>query len=195
MLRLGFDIDGVLANQMQAMNKYLGRPEGNDPNWKPQNWNWLVDDFKLSSSYSSAMWSGFAEAPDVYLDMDIMPGAEDLKDFQIEMHEKKVPIEYYYITARKGTTALQQTKEWMEEHHLLHDGSVILCPRKGELAKALQLDFYIDDNLAAAESIWLHQTKLGYLLDAPYNQGIGKFQRVTTVKQFLDDVRGYVKLL
>jgi uncharacterized HAD superfamily protein len=80
------------------------------------------------------------------------------------------------------------------------DSTVIISPKKGELAKLLGLDFYIEDNLDNALSVTHHTGKRGYLLDAPYNQTSSPEQeaqvfRVHSVEEYLNDVRRYMELL
>jgi uncharacterized HAD superfamily protein len=113
--------------------------------------------------------------------------------------------EVYYITSRPGFRVKQQTEMWLQRHMSAyrawqHNPTVLIVGHrvKGETAKALGLDCYIDDNLDNVNDCGrVSPTTRTYLLDRSYNQaGMGEEEldplviRVKTLGEMFDHELG-----
>jgi uncharacterized HAD superfamily protein len=202
MLRIGFDIDGILANAVLAMNRQLNRPESHTPDWLPNNWDWLGIDFGMSKEDVRAAWKHYFADPYTFVDMEELPGVVALRKFMWDMHDKGVTVEYYFISNRSGDTAIQQTGTWLHEHALIGDdvnATFMLTPEKGEAAKLFKLNYFIEDNLDNALDVSNKANARCYLLDTPYNRTKVNYEeervyRIASVEEYLNDIRRYVEV-
>ncbi len=193
MIRIGFDIDGVLADFHGGFIPFLGCqvPEG----YFPGMWDYPQIELGLTSELVSSKWEEIKKSHNFWLKLDELPGAHSLYTFKHE--HRTVPIEYYYVTSRPGDTALEQTKHWLNDHGLFEDGTVIVNSAKCAIANLLDFNFYLDDKL---ENCLGEYHNKPYLLNYPYNQTKDKhteFQvyRINSVDEYLNDVRGYIERL
>ena len=188
-----FDIDGVLADFVLgftalAGNKFDVKPASHS---ETQDWhltNLMTREQMIETlgevSRSSDFWRNLPLARDVTPD--------DLGRIQRlnELHR------VYFVTSRiESGNTLQQTRWWFFQQGITPP-NVIMSSKKGEIARVLRADYSIEDKWDNAHCIhWMSdnpQTK-SYLIDRPYNHvsnivGAQRVRRISTVKQFLDDV-------
>jgi hypothetical protein len=100
----------------------------------------------------------------------------------------------YFATNRVGLDPKGQTERWLRAHLKLRSPTVMISKFKGELAKALSIDYAIDDKAENAFCIaWLSPKTKSYILDRKYNRyevvGSKKVRRVTCLEEFFEDVK------
>ncbi len=188
-----FDIDGVLADFVLGFTALAGNKFKVKPTSHSETFDWhmtgimtkdQVDDTLDEVRKSADFWRNLPLARDVTPD--------DLGRIQHlnELHR------VYFVTSRiESGNTLQQTRWWFFRQGITPP-NVIMSSKKGEVAKSIKADYSIDDKWDNAHCIhWISdnpQTK-SYLIDRPYNHvsnivGAQRVKRITTVKEFLDDV-------
>jgi hypothetical protein len=100
----------------------------------------------------------------------------------------------YFVTNRPGVDVKAQTEAWLSTHGI-HEPSVILAHRKGDVATGIGANFALDDKAGNAVFMkYASPSTRVYLLDRPYNlynpQVIGsKVIRLPSVEEFINVVR------
>lgn len=171
----GIDVDGVLANFIHSFCELLisqTREDRFPTNWQldpgfPCTWH-----FPQHHGYSNEQVHKAWEAlcADRQFWNLLHPHAKALGDLQLIPEGEAV----YFITARSGRTALHQTQTWLKWHipQFLrrHQCSVLITTNKGAAARALKLDFYIDDYHSNVNDVVSNSPNtLTFLLNKPYN--------------------------
>ena len=137
MLRLGLDVDGVLADFRAAFHTLaaseLGRPEG-----EPE----------LSKGYIERLWKAVARANNWWLDLVAYEPQQVARLYELARERR---WEVFFMTSRPpsaGDSIQLQTQVWLEKCGF-YLPSVMTAPAgaRGELARALRLDLVVDDHL------------------------------------------------
>lgn len=194
LVKVGFDVDGVLVDNITPfLNAFHLTPP---PGWEPSCWYWANTDFGIPTEAVDAFFKGGGCGPGWWQSMPpIQPNVQDLYSF-LTHNKHVVPI---YITARDGYRADLQTSYWLNYHGIGHS-QLIMSPKKGDVARILNLDFYIDDKLENCLDVFDKTGRKPYLLDKSYNRHNTpdealKFHRVSSLKEMLNDVGNYVHIL
>lgn len=188
-VKVGFDVDGVLANWAtpfsQIGNKLYGRPVVTEDNMDDWDWSkWWGTQDEVDGTWSDLIHNH----PGFWLnEIRPLPIIWPDQDFFNDM-------ELYAITARVetalGTSVQNQTARWLQRH-FAGQWCVIPAYEKIPVIKALKLDYFIDDKGSTIER--LYETKLDnrgfYLLNRKHNVGTGKVRRVNTVEEYLCLIR------
>ena len=167
-LRIGIDIDGVLASGFhEAAAKYLGKPK----DWLPDQWNYGMKWEKLG-----ILLDQIFSIEDLWLNSPAKE--ENCKALAGFLLEHRNDVEVFYITARRacrGYYSLQrQTRGWLIKQDLYHSNCTLIiagekASKKG-LIEQLGIKMFLDDHLKVVLEV---QAALGcnsFLLDAPYNR-------------------------
>lgn len=169
-MRIGIDVDGVLANFFSAYEEAIVQEAGEDkfpcryPECTPPVWDW-PEHYGYDKAYVSRVWKKIAKSRSFWYDLDELPDLAFLKEAAPwAIHA------VYYITARPGENAKAQTEYWLEEHGIPAP-TVLISKEKGLCAQALQLDLYIDDKLENIVDVQdNHRLTRAYLCPQyPYN--------------------------
>lgn len=177
-MRIGFDIDGVLACFYAAYEDLCIKHAGKDlfgphrwPNEVPCVWDWpeywgypkSLMDFK-----SGPVWTEIRTSESFWLTLKPMPEMSDVRLFLSDgAHE------VYFVTDRSGPSVKRQTELWLMRHGVVCPTVIISRKGKGVVCDALSLDWYIDDkgeNIVDVEAKSPHTH--GVLLERPYNQHV-----------------------
>jgi hypothetical protein len=196
-LRVGFDLDGVLADFRTA---FRAAARG------------LVDvplqvgdadeaDRMLSESAIKRAWKDVSEAHNWWTTLPAFEPAQIARLYALSRQHK---WEVFFLTKRpatRGDTVQVQTQWWLEQHGFYLPAVVTVPGSRGELANALRLDFVVDDQeLNCVEVISASSAKaLLMLRDAsatkPREQAIGRgigvvasLEETLTIFQRLQDV-------
>ena len=184
--KLGFDMDGVLANFNDAYADLLNKHAGTDLTPTYHTWDWDKA-CGFSSEVRSKAWKEISTT-DFWFNLMPLDGALDALDRLGELAESN---DVYFITVRNGKEAKQQTEDWLFGHGINHPTVLISSEDKTPIINGLKLDFYVDDkidHIHRAHTNRLPQkfTQL-YLVDRPYNSGYdqGGITRVQDVHKAL----------
>ena len=182
-MKLGIDIDGVLAEFNTAFKKFF--PKISD-DFVPDVWDWPrkygATDDELEEAWdilrdSSDFWRRLSPYP------EMAEQSKVINDLSADGHE------IYFITAREGWCAKFETETWLRQHGVAYP-TVIISPgsRKWKVCSALELDAMLDDSLDNVRVI--SNVCRTYLLDRPWNQQdyIPNVTRVQSISQYWAEV-------
>lgn len=149
-LRIGFDMDGVLADFATAYYAIEERLFGPKPHRH-------VDDPEEAAGaretrrptprrHKDEIWRAIRQTPDFWLSLkEAEPGAVK------RLYELALPLrwEVFFITQRPetaGDTVQRQTQRWLVEHGFDLPSVVVVPGSRGAAAAALSLDYHVDDS-------------------------------------------------
>jgi hypothetical protein len=194
MLRLGIDVDGVVADFRTAFRAVAERELGVAP-----------DDIEreLSKSDIERLWRSVAATTNWWLDL---PPYEPDQIARLYSQVRRARWEVFFMTSRPpsaGDSVQLQTQVWLERHGFLMP-SVLTTPSgsRGELTRSLRLDLALDDRMVnCLEIISASNAKALMILRTPSEprateaaeaRGIGV---VPTLSQALDAIERLDELL
>lgn len=177
-MRIGFDVDGVLANFIPAYQALAVSVAGEDKflpgdNVDPPCWDW--PEYRgYSKEVIREVWSHIKRSETFWLNLGTMP---DVKTLALLISSLERNHEVYYVTSRVGNGVKRQSELWLWQHldynsimGAAASPTVLISSAKGAICKALKLDMYVDDNFDnvqnCAEESPLTRT---YLLNRRYN--------------------------
>lgn len=179
-MKLGIDVDDVLADFVGAFKQIVEQSAGKliteDPvDWEFSNWH-------LTPEQLSAAWKRVEETENFWYTLARSPGANPLDLMRLDQKHT-----LFFITSRiltEGLPTEKQTAMWLNHRLGVMYPTVIVTNgmSKGPIIKALQLDAFIDDrpkNLCAAPP----DVAL-YLRDTSHNKEEKRFTRVATFEEF-----------
>jgi 5'(3')-deoxyribonucleotidase len=134
-MRLGIDLDGVVANFTKGWMDFYNRDFGTDLVVDDsRRWNDLVDLTHFTNIGEFWRWSSDLDGRSVFWHLEPFPGAiEALRDLHDEGHE-------IVVVTTKPRFAVGDTYEWIEKHDLPADEVHIL-----EDKWLVECDVYLDD--------------------------------------------------
>ena len=139
MLRLGVDVDGVVADFRSAFRALAERELGMAPNDVEKD---------LSKTDVDRLWRRVAATPNWWIDL---PPYEPHQIARLYAQSRRGRWEVFFLTSRPlsaGDSVQLQTQVWLERHGFLMP-SVLTTPAgaRGEIARSLRLDLAMDDRL------------------------------------------------
>lgn len=194
MLRLGIDVDGVVADFRSAFRAVAERELGIAPE---------DIDKELSKPDVERLWRNVSAASNWWLDV---PAYEPGQIERLYAQVRRARWEVFFMTSRPpsaGDSVQLQTQVWLERYGF-YLPSVLTTPSgaRGELARALRLDLALDDRLVnCLEVISASNAKAVMILRPPAEpraaetaeaRGIGV---VPSLSQALDAVERLDELL
>jgi 5'(3')-deoxyribonucleotidase len=188
MMRLGIDIDGVLASFESGfipLLKQVGCPAEfpiYDATFPPV-WDW-PEHYGATAAQVTAAWDALKANPFFWVRLAARPkAAEDIALLNtLTQHGHEV----YFITTRPGVHAKFQTESWLRTRGMIMPTVLIAesAASKGAIARGLRLDAMIDDR--PANLIEMPLTTMSFLLDAPYNRDWTGVVRVTSAVEMVE---------
>lgn len=173
MPRLGFDLDGVIANWGQVCVDIVNAKYGT---------HYTMDDW--------TDWSGgvifegrqdllreLALNPNTYMDAAPVKGA-------IEALWQLWPLAEIYVVTCRPESCERATRLWMESNGIPTD-HLFVCQDKPATVAPLNLDAYLDDKLEYAEAL-VPLVGKSFLFDTPYNRQPTNAIRVVGWDEALD---------
>lgn len=166
-MKIGFDIDGVLADFNTPMLKVLNEVLGTNHQWDPlvggpQVWDWPQGEFGIPDADVHRVWEQHINKGSFWATCPPLN-----EEHLIRVSDLQREHELYFITARSGEDAKWQTERWLADRGFIYP-TVVMSGQKALIAHGLDLDLYIDDkpenNLKMP-----HKTSI-YLVDAAYNR-------------------------
>jgi hypothetical protein len=139
MLRLGIDVDGVVADFRTAFRRLAERELGRAPR---------DVEAELSKTDVERLWRAVATIPNWWLDM---PAYEPDQIARLYTEARRGRWEVFFLTSRPpsaGDSVQLQTQVWLEKQGF-YLPAVLTTPAgsRGELARSLRLDLAIDDRM------------------------------------------------
>ncbi len=188
-MRVGFDIDGVLADFCTAYEDLIIGISGEDyfPLWAasegPATWNW-PEHHGYDPSVIKEAWRQIKASETFWQDL------RPTTDFRMfSRWYRDTDHEVYFVTARPGLQVKNQTEEWFWEHGV-RGATVLISDQKGAVCNALGLDYYVDDKGENVESVeLLSPSTNAFLIDRTYNRHAQVKNRVFGLAPFLERIR------
>lgn len=186
-LRIGLDVDGVLANFDEAYQKVLCEVSGKvlPEGFEADRWDW-EDGAGFTKDDLDKAWR-LINNTSFWYDLNPLP-----RIWEVLVRLGSLNDDVYFITSRPGYRAKQQTEDWLDLYgFFLQHPTVLMSSEKGLCCKALRLTHYVDDRrenvFKCAEQSPQTQT---FLLDRPWNQGTipETVRRILNLDQFLEAI-------
>ena len=209
MLRVGFDLDGVIADFRTAFLEVAGKVLGRDAIRRPS--SPMPDLDAVSPADAKRVWKVIADTPNWWLSLAPFEPAQIARLYQLA---RKHRWEVSFLTSRIptcGDSVQFQSQTWLEAYGYYMPAVVTVPGSRGEIANALRLDLVVDDQLLnCLEVVGASQTKAILLLrmgDAALEQqaterGIGVTHQLDEVievmvqlQEFLPQNRGVMMRL
>jgi uncharacterized HAD superfamily protein len=183
-LKIGIDIDGVLANFNSAYIRLLGRIGGKyvDTSYQPTQWSYETD-LGFDGETVHMAWEEIKKGGFWY-SLDPLADVLDLPDI-CEDHD------VYFITQRPGKYAKLESEDWLREHYGVDVPTVLITESgKGPIVKALDLDLFIDDRDKNILDVRRESPRTHcFIVDRPYNRTFDDLA-VTRAKEIGDALAG-----
>jgi len=183
-LKIGVDIDGVLANFLKQARKDIqillgdGRPADDLIQT-----GWGFDSLGITKKEENQLWRFIDATPNWWMQLERLPHTNYLRHL---CENARV----LFITNRKdaktgvGLPIEDQSRRWLERRFHIPHPTVLISDNKGPLAAGLKLDYFIDDRPKNVEEVTASSPATAtYLLDATYNKEC-MVQRVASFDDF-----------
>ena len=191
-----FDIDGVFADFTLGFTE-LGHVAYGTSKLHTHEQKFWEDFGGMTKEQIAALWTLIDTNPAWWGTLPEMPH-EPMMVTRIHEFSRRAPL--YFVTSRKDHTGqvARITRDWLARRWAIWSPNVICSSHKGDLAKALNAGYLIDDKVGnVLYTTWATDGRTkAYLMDRPCNQldsrGIGSSPplRVKTLEEFLDIVGG-----
>lgn len=194
-MRIGFDIDGVLANFIAAYQGLIIAQTGRDlfgPTdiFDPPCWDW--PQFRgYTDAEMKAVWAHIKNSPTFWATLMLDSGMPALQKRWTFLPSQGHDV--VFATARVGANVLAQTRGWLEMYGLTNP-VVEITADKEAFCRAYAVDLYIDDRLDNIQSVAAGSPSTrAYLLNRRYNaltsaglpvQDTPGYRRVLSVEDF-----------
>lgn len=187
-MRIGFDIDGVLADFMLAYstlgNKMFGTPIVKDVDEDSKEYG-IRSHLGISPEQDDEIWKEIDSTANFWerLEPSVEPVTFQSINFLAHYHE------VYFITSRNPTAGQStqiQTAKWLRKYGIFHP-SVVISHHKDAVCRAMHIDFMIDDKLSTVINILKTKYTKAWVIDRAHNRGpvsVG-VPRVHTVDEYI----------
>ena len=146
-MRIGFDVDGLLARFTTAYQQLVVDVAGvdlfqPDDATNPPCWSWPQYRGYDTDTVDKA-WGRIKGSHDFWMSLSELPDCCTLRTLMLDLLRWH---EVYFVTGRVGKDVKWQTEQWLRLHLQMDLPTVLISSEKGLVAKALKLDVYVDDN-------------------------------------------------
>lgn len=213
-MRIGFDVDGILAEFEQGYAELIMKVTGKDlfgepkpwwPHGDPPVWYW-TQHFGYTQSEDNACWTVIKNDKYFWEGLPSLPGVGAfLRCKALYSGEHEI----YFVTNRLGIDPKGQTERWLQRALMLNNPTVLVSEEKGAACKALHLDCYIDDKKenvidafvngrwvekGGAKQTRVYRLKRAYNADTPFMVDAGLEGLVGPSHIAVDSVAEFLKL-
>jgi hypothetical protein len=185
-IRVGFDVDGVIANFNKAFRETASHIDGGGAQ--------AVGSTQLKTEMMKRVWDEIARTPQWWLQLEPFEREQIERLYQTSRTRR---WEVYFLTTRPssaGETTQFQTQWWLESNGFPMPSVLTVPGSRGDAANALKLDVVVDDRLtncvdiiaaSRAKAILLLRSEDQPLRDQALARGIGV---VPTLAEALDAI-------
>lgn len=184
-MKLGVDLDGVLANFAQEYRRVgrllTGKPATDvDPvDWDGSNYGWTPQNIE-------EIWKHIADRLNFWLSLGVLPGT-------VRVFEAVMRHDVTFITNRaksRGASVRHQSAYWLHRAFGMDFPQVIVAANKGEVVKALGIEAFIDDNIDNVRDVKTKNPECRvFLMDASHNRNFDNekhgIERIESFDAFL----------
>lgn len=173
MIRIGMDVDGVLADFSSAFATLIRQQTGIDAKHGPEgppSWHWHRE-AGVTKSQENKLWETIKLSHTFWVSLKPLPGAYEVLRM-LDALQGYYKAQTYFITARPGDWAHEQTKRWLRTWGMA-DPQVLIAKspeEKALVARGLGLDCVVDDRLENVNAC-VEAKVQAFLVNRPYNQG------------------------
>lgn len=169
-MRIGFDIDGVLADfntPFSAIFRNLGYKIPHVSDSYPNEWNYITG-AGVPADVNNTIWQLAGSVPEFWANLPPTEFGEETLKYLYERFGNTVT----FITSRPGYFAQKVAQGWLANHGYAANPRVFVAKdhnAKREIAQREKLDFFIDDkpeNVGALEDVVPYTA----ILDRPWNR-------------------------
>ena len=183
-----FDVDGVLADFVGAFTRQAKKMNFlKEAISTEDQLNW--DGFGMTQKQMNSVWDVILGTEHWWYQLDPLISQPSFRQIQDLTYDHQV----VFVSAREGIHPQRDTVNWLTDRGVVTP-SVIITKRKGEIARALDADYSLEDKPENAAVIhWMADVKpcKSYIIDRPYNRVDylpKKIKRVKTVEEFLNEI-------
>jgi 5'(3')-deoxyribonucleotidase len=199
-MKVGFDIDGVLASFFCAYEQLTIKVDGRNlfpplgPEQGPPVWDW-PEHYGYSKDTMTEVWDRIRH------DVHFWKSLPELHNMHLLRHaweSIRHKHDIYFITDRVGATAKIQTEEWLTDalfEKYRRTPTVLISGDKAGIARALKLDIYVDDKSESVEAVSAVPFIQVYLQDRFYNRFCRQGKRIVNIQPVLEQLRSGILVM
>jgi hypothetical protein len=142
MIRVGFDVDGVLANFNKTFRETAAQIEGTTGQDRSS-----PTPRGLGAEAMKRVWDHISRTPQWWLQLEAYEPGQIERIYRTSRERR---WEVYFMTTRPasaGETTQFQTQWWLESHRFPMPAVLTVPGSRGDAANALKLDITVDDRL------------------------------------------------
>ena len=188
-LRIGFDIDGVLADFFSSFLEMAAHvlPLADGAS--------LADLDAFSEGDRHKVWKEIIHTPNWWLRLSPYEPAEIARLYQLSRERK---WEVFFMTTRveiAGDSVQFQTQWWLEAQGFFLPSVVTVPGSRGDLANALRIDLLVDDQMlncaevigaSKSKALLMHRTPQSSVREQATNAGIGVVESLAEAIEVLE---------
>lgn len=180
-MRIGFDVDGVLADFVSAHSELIKEKTGVELPAQSDSFPdiWSYDKRALGEEKAREVFGEIANSFNFWMRLAPLPEGERILK---QLSQIETSHQLYFITNRMGKTAKFQTEAWLLKWFQLP--TVLIAADKAPIIKSLGLELYIDDRPETCSEVAeaTDGKTLVLMPERPYNRNVIVDYRVTRVK-------------
>lgn len=188
-MKRGYDLDGVLCDFnrgfCQLIREQTGRSLPTPSDSWPTTWNYHRE-YGVTFEEEAILWETI-KRDDFWF--RLYPLEEAASALATIDKQRMNGDQVYFITSRPGKMAKLYTEWWLRNHGI-GQPTVIIAYEKGPLAKALDLDMFVDDKFENCRDVARDcPTCTVYLVDRAYNRDYtlpAGVTRVASINEAMD---------